>query len=1334
MSLNLRANGRVRLRRACLMVAAFALAAIAAGLRSHTALAQPARAAADTGGGTWSNPTADNKPMARSWWPDASSGETQAGLNLISSHINSLAQGGLGGMEIAFLADRLTGIPASSTLPPSQQLGQPGVDQSTVQTSAGQCCVAYTNAQAKTLGFGSENWQKVLTQIFKTTNADRMHVDLTLTQHWPLATDNIDPNDVGQQQQAATAYSPITSADVAAGTKDVPLPKLRLQDQDNVPFIFVDHYAAASIAKVASVSSSGTPTFSYASLTDASAATSEKKTASGSRAGYPAGIMDANWIQNNPNTFTGTLTSGSTTISNVSSTTGAIGQAGSVLSGPGIPNGDYIVSVGSNSLTISQPARASGSESIDARWNINTVNADWGPDPSTDPDGKTFTGKIDAEGDRRRMADWQYEYQTKLDSGTLKNLGCTVPAPGAALAAGDCVLVGTYYQGTGQTRSGGVNEMQYNREYVNNIYDSQGTQAVIDFWNNRILGSWNNGVVTQPLGDTQLINLIRQNARANPEDAVFEDSFELSKAGQVRGVSSTGPQPNFWAADLLGEMTSRFGYDAAQYAPLLAGSLTFDSSAASGELPATRVQEDMVKTLGHDFTQHHVVALQKWAKRTLDYNFKVQAEGGAPGITGVEPLAGIQEGDNGATDDSWRNLQGAANLNGTNIVSDEALTFGTDYTTGWTADVEALNLDWAGGANRVNMHGTPFNTTFDGLPLEYPASNPTTQWPGWEFQHGSATGYGVFDARQPWWQDMNELTGYIAHTQAVLQGGVAKPDIAVLEGTNDAYSLPHSNSLQSLLDAGWSYNIIDGRMLRLPNATVSRDRSGNAVLDAHGPTNGLHDGPGYRAIVVSGVTELTPATVRKLIGYAKQGLPIIFYNSTITRVYGTNQPGGSSTSLAGDNDTALAATMRQLMATKNVYTVSPGTQTALIGQLNAVGITPAASYAAPGLETLHRQIGGGQYYYLYSGGISLTAAAPAGATGLRLSSTNGLSAGEKLVLDSGSNAETVTIASIPSPAPAAPSPNVLLTAPLVKSHNGTVTSGMFGGSTTTYPSVSPVSDLPVTLRGDGQPYRLDPWTGAVTPIAQYTEHNGSVTVPLTLQAEESALIEVGPRRFGADHATGTSGGEVLTAPRGRGLSLRADKAGTYQVTFAHGRTRSVDVRSVPSAPDLSGGWSLKLDSFGPDPAADATNPEISAITTVQFPSNALGTWSNLPATSAQLSALGVSSMSQVSGRGYYTNTFSLPSSWNRNDGAELSFAHGSDMITAVTVNGHTISQVNQITDTVDVGRYLRAGSNTVVVKLDSLFGNRVGRATQSYGLTGVTFTPYVDVPLSEGQH
>ena len=116
----------------------------------------------------------------------------------------------------------------------------------------------------------------------------------------------------------------------------------------------------------------------------------------------------------------------------------------------------------------------------------------------------------------------------------------------------------------------------------------------------------------------------------------------------------------------------------------------------------------------------------------------------------------------------------------------------------FNTDIKILNQDYAAGINRPQWHGTPYKVTFNGA---------NSAWPGWEFQHGSPLGWGAFDPRQAYWGDVHELTGYVSRTQTVLQTGVAKADLLVLRGTNQSFSAPSSssNSLQTLMNAGWTY-------------------------------------------------------------------------------------------------------------------------------------------------------------------------------------------------------------------------------------------------------------------------------------------------------------------------------------------------------------------------------------------------------------------------------------------------------------------------------------------------------------------------------------------------
>ena len=65
---------------------------------------------------------------------------------------------------------------------------------------------------------------------------------------------------------------------------------------------------------------------------------------------------------------------------------------------------------------------------------------------------------------------------------------------------------------------------------------------------------------------------------------------------------------------------------------------------------------------------------------------------------------------------------------------------------------------------------------------------------------------------------------------------------------------------------------------------------------------------------------------------------------------------------------------------------------------------------------------------------TLNQASAVGATGVRLASTTGRSAGDTLLIDTGAGQETATIATIVTPAPASPADNVTLTAPLANAH------------------------------------------------------------------------------------------------------------------------------------------------------------------------------------------------------------------------------------------------------------------------------------------------------------
>jgi len=105
----------------------------------------------------------------------------------------------------------------------------------------------------------------------------------------------------------------------------------------------------------------------------------------------------------------------------------------------------------------------------------SAVVSAFGPDPVT----SVFPEKIDGDGNRKRLADTQYDYDADLsgiDAGVATEI--TTGDQGNAILVGDYVAVGVYYRGTGQNFSGGSALLMKNRPYVPDYFDKSGMKVV----------------------------------------------------------------------------------------------------------------------------------------------------------------------------------------------------------------------------------------------------------------------------------------------------------------------------------------------------------------------------------------------------------------------------------------------------------------------------------------------------------------------------------------------------------------------------------------------------------------------------------------------------------------------------------------------------------------------------------------------------------------------------------------------------------------------------------------------------------------------------------------
>lgn len=1141
----------------------------------------------------FTKPTLDAKPMARMWFPDAGAGATKQGLALVAKQIKDLVAEGFGGVEISYLAD----------------------------TSS------YGNTDAATIGFGSENWRKVVKQLLRTANSIKggFKVDLTITSHWPPVVNNIDPNDDQQQQQATVAYRKLTAADMAAGKAALPLPAQRTKDymagfgggDQSASFLFVDKFAAATLAKVASIDSSGQPVFELGSLKDLTGATA------------PDTVTEQQAAAGTPNLKKG-----------------------------GMRYAGYAAGI---------PDKAKAAE-LGVDYQAQVV-AKFGPEPAS----ANFSGKIDPAGNRRRMADWQYKYSADL---AKADLGSYTPSAGDGIAAGDYVLIGSYHQGTGQVMSGGTSVTQKNRTYATDYFSAGGVGKVFKFWDDHVF-------------DRELKSMLKQNGKLGT--SIFEDSIEIHRDSPL------------WTADLLKENSDHNGYSSAKYAPVLAlgAAARFDDTAK-----AARLLEDYNLTLGHLYETEHADLIKDWAAG-FGYTYRAQAYTLAGlDIAGAASVLDIPEGDNSTSGDGLRNLKAATNLGREKILSMETTTFAADINSTWKHIAAEVNGDFSHGVNRSIFHGSAFARTFN---------NVQSSWPGWNFMREISPGFSSYNARQIWWNDADTFSGYVARSQGVLQAGQAKVDLAVLLDSDAGYNIQSGNSLQELLNNGYSYNLLSQALLSEPTAYVS-----GGVLDPKGTQ--------YRAMIVKEPRKLSVATVKKLINYARNGLPILLLDADITRVYGTNK--------ATNNDTLLKSQLAKLLSTPNVKQV--GTEAQVLAQLKSKRIKPAADYEVPFLEASKRVDGKTTYYYLFNSATSLAAAARAGDTELQLVNVDGLSAGQELLIGSGDSQEEVTIESVTA---GERSGGTVTTATELRNDHAGPAAPLGPWGVDKGAAVSALVDQEIALSGAGTPYRLDAWTGEIEPIGTYARKGNTVELSVDLGARDAEIIALVQDRGKAPSAASASGGTVVAT--GGSLVHRAFKAGNYAVKLSNGSTQKFRVNSVPSDVDLATGWRLSLQSWGPDATANKVDPTISKKTTVEFANVLLGAWDDLPATSAQLSKLGVAKMSDVSGIGTYSTHFTLGREWAK-AGAVLDLRHGDDMIVDVTVNGKRIDDVDQFTDSVDLAGYLKVGSNSIKVIIATSLNSRYraeygsggmwadgASGDQTYGLTGVHLDAYAITKLAK---
>ena len=448
-------------------------------------------------------------------------------------------------------------------------------------------------------------------------------------------------------------------------------------------------------------------------------------------------------------------------------------------------------------------------------------------------------------GNKPKLADTQHYYAIDLSGVSVSS------SDGEEWQTGDTLLFAYYTRGTGQTLSGRSMEMFHlqlpmaDKMYATDYYCCEGTDAIIDFWEQNILD------------DAEIRSLMEQNG-----GAIFEDSIEL--------FCTTIPWTNRFAP----EFRALRGYNIIPYLPILQSLKGSPQRFLTGQGIEKKLVDDYYTTLNDLYLRDHVLRIQDWT-HSFGCQYRAQSYGGDVNTSAASCVLDIAEGESlgfGEMREYFRNISGGVHMSGRKLVSDEVLAdLMSGYQLDWKQAAGTFNSNWAAGVNRMVVHGMSY---------EREVSGKYSQWPGWHaFQNAFADPWGE---RQTYWSEIHQLSDFVARTQSILQGGTAKVDLAVFKGQR-AYGWGYTR----LLEDGYNYDIISNPHLKLPTVAVE-----NGVL--------CPKGPGYRALLVVEQEMLPIDSANILLRLAKDGLPVIFVGKLPHLANGANSDDEAAVKLVSE--------------------------------------------------------------------------------------------------------------------------------------------------------------------------------------------------------------------------------------------------------------------------------------------------------------------------------------------------------------------------------------------------------------------------------------------------
>jgi hypothetical protein len=313
-----------------------------------------------------------------------------------------------------------------------------------------------------------------------------------------------------------------------------------------------------------------------------------------------------------------------------------------------------------------------------------------------------------------------------------------------------------------------------------------------------------------------------------PPDSVFSDSLEVFGAD--------------WTPDMLQEFRKRNGYDLLPYLP--------DLFAKHPDALAKAVRHDWGTTLTSLIDDNYLAQINAWA-RAHHTHLRAQVYGPPAVSLSSNSLVDMPEGEG----PQWRKFSytrwatSAGHLYGRPIISSETFTWlHSPAFRATPLDVKAeADRFFLQGVNQIYCHGWPYS----------PAS---AREPGWRFYAAA-----VFNAHNPWWIVMPEVTSYLQRVSWAMRQGEPANRIAIYLPEDDAWADFHPGEAaltdlmpkwitpaltQAIENAGFDFDYIDAAAIR---------------------TRGIH----YALLILPDVDRMSMSTLADIEQYEARGGKVI---------------------------------------------------------------------------------------------------------------------------------------------------------------------------------------------------------------------------------------------------------------------------------------------------------------------------------------------------------------------------------------------------------------------------------------------------------------------------